>query len=276
MGISALIGILVILGGIVFGIYTFIANGNKISQMRYIAPSTIDDIADIVDGISEIDSGYRHYVQINGRANCDVKIVAPYSKKEVCYYDNKCYCIREEKNHVHVQFNQNGRSRQFIMPDVQQDIVQTELSRSNSTEEFYITDDSSGRKVFVDVKSFGKNAEFVNVCDRTESRNSSWIAEHCENFNAIRPSYENNVRGYKFIENIIPVGHPLYILGELYKCGNNLYVGSCVKNKQLSFISYKSKEDIISDSRAKRIVGIGIIFFSLVVGTFLIFSGTVD
>ena len=55
--------------------------------------SQVADAVSILDDLGSTSSNYRHYCELVGTSMASSGVIAPYSKREVAYYDIKCYRI---------------------------------------------------------------------------------------------------------------------------------------------------------------------------------------
>lgn len=74
--------------------------------------------------------------------------------------------------------------------------------------------------------------------------------------------------GYRLKEDVLFNRQPIYVLGELYRNGDQYYIGRSVVSKKVSKLSYKSEDQLVSDtSKAKWV--------SLAVGGIIALAGIV-
>lgn len=77
--------------------------------------------------------------------------------------------------------------------------------------------------------------------------------------------------GYRFFEEILPENQPMYILGEIHKRGNRLYVGRSVTTKKPSHVTYKSEEELLDDVKNEKFVALAIAVGSVIAGIAVMF-----
>lgn len=259
-------GFLLIVGGIAFGIFQYKHNDKKRIEMQYMQTSSIRDALDIVENMSATAPDYRHYVEIKGTAQRDEAMMAPYSGRNVVYYRNRCLSVYEETRTV--TDNEGHRHTQRYQRE-------DELASEASPADFFIKDQSSDVKVYVDMESFGGNAELVSACDRFESQTSSWIRDNQSRFQFLNQGFYggrsgSRLLGYRFKESILPAGQPLYLLGELYKMGDRFYIGKALTAKKPSALSYKSEDQLVEETKQSKLIGIVISAIMVLAGIYLI------
>lgn len=252
------IGIVLIVAGASLGIFFFIRHGKRATEMRYMQTSTIQEASEIIDDMAGVDLSYRHYVELKGVVQSEQPVTAPFSERPVAYYQNRLSSVRQES---HVVTDDKGNRRTVTNK------VESLLSNESSPTEVYITDLSGPTKVFLDLNSFGNDLQLFPACDRFEPENSPWMHSYQMRVNNfIFPRAGAHFLGYRLQEEILACNQPLYVLGEMYKLGDRYYIGRSVRDKKPSLVSYKSEDEIISNTNRNRI-------FSAVIGALAILAG---
>ncbi|MBQ3283548.1 MAG: hypothetical protein IJH42_06850 [Atopobiaceae bacterium] len=114
--------------------------------------SRIVDAIEILDELGGSKGGYRHYCELVGTAMRENGVTAPYSNRQVAYYDVKCFRI----DHV------NGVDRETL------------VAHEKSIDPFCFYDDSCDTPIYVDISSFGSNVILVNSTNHIEGPNSDF------------------------------------------------------------------------------------------------------
>lgn len=114
--------------------------------------SRVVDQVEILEELGGTSQGFRQYCELVGTSMKDGGVTAPYSGREVAYYDVKCYRLE----HV------NGVDRETL------------VAHETSIDPFYFTDGSCDTPVYVDLKSFGSNIILVNSTNHVEGPNSQF------------------------------------------------------------------------------------------------------
>ena len=122
-----------------------------VEDIKATKTSRISDVAEILDELSQTSSNYRHYCELVG-TSMQKGITAPYSQREVAYYDVRCYRIDYK----------NGKE------------VESLVAHECSFDPFYFTDGSSEKPIYVDLASFGTNVILVNSTNHIEGPNSEF------------------------------------------------------------------------------------------------------
>lgn len=129
------------------------AKAEQMSQdIKATKTSRVVDQIEILDELGATQKGFRQYCELVGNSQASGGVIAPYSGREVAYYDVKCYRLEMV----------NGRSRETL------------VAHETSIEPFYFTDSSCDTPVYVDLKSFGENVILVNSTNHIEGPNSDF------------------------------------------------------------------------------------------------------
>jgi len=123
-----------------------------VEDVRMTQTSRIVDAIQILDDLGSTSPGYRHYCELVGQSQPSGGVLAPYSQRQVAYYDLRCYRIE-------VRGGQD---------------VETLVAHERSIDPFYFRDASGDNKVFVDLDSFGSHVILVNSTNRVEGPNSDF------------------------------------------------------------------------------------------------------
>lgn len=261
---NILIGILLIVGGIVYGFYMFRKNGGLAVEMQYMQTSLIGDVEELIQEMSASDPNYRHYVELKGTLFCEESLTAPFTERPAAYYVSKSYMVSEETRTVR---DSKGNVRSKIEKS------ETLISDEKSSAAIYLKDQSSDTAVYIDVESFGGCMDLQKGCDRFERRDSEWMQRNQPYYNRWNRQAGAQLLGYHLKEELLNVEQPIYILGEMYQNGGKYYIGKSVAAKKPSKLSYKSEEQLISDTKNQKLYSAVIGGVAALIGIFMIFSG---
>ena len=115
--------------------------------------SRIVDAVSILDDLGSTSAGYRHYCELVGTSMASQGVTAPYSKRQVAYYDIKCY---------RVDATYGGGQQETL------------VAHEHSFDPVFFTDDSCDTPIYVDIESFGNNVILVNSTNHVEGPNSDF------------------------------------------------------------------------------------------------------
>ena len=182
-------------------------------------------------------SGYRHYVEIKGSAGSDSPEKTPYSERDVAYYDSYLYQVYEE---VHTFRDDKGNTHRQIVKK------ESQISSQQSSNPVTVKDNQTGDKVYLDVNQTGLKMETLKTLDRFEPANNM------KNYNFFSGfSFSNmgaRTLGFRMLEKTIPLGQPLYILGEAWLEGTRIQIGKPGEKDKPFIVSVRSEADIVQSN----------------------------
>ena len=144
-----------------------------VEDVKMTQTSRIVDAIQILDDLGGTSPGYRHYCELVGQSQPTGGVIAPYSQREVAYYDLRCYRI-EVRGGVDVE---------------------TLVAHEHSIDPFYFRDASGDNRVYVDLDSFGKHVILVNSTNRVEGPNSDFAKKFSSVIGAARQNSATGVPG---------------------------------------------------------------------------------
>jgi len=115
--------------------------------------SRVADAVAILNDLGSTSSNYRHYCELVGTSMASGGVVAPYSRRQVAYYDIKCYRL---------DATYGGGQEETL------------VAHEHSFDPFFFTDDSCDTPIYVDLESFGNNVILVNSTNHIEGPNSDF------------------------------------------------------------------------------------------------------
>lgn len=127
---------------------------NQIAEdIKATKTSQVVDAVSILDDLGATSSNYRHYCELVGTSMASGGVTAPYSRRQVAYYDIKCYRI---------DATYGGGQKETL------------VAHERSFEPFFFTDASCDTPIYVDLESFGNNVILVNSTNHVEGPNSDF------------------------------------------------------------------------------------------------------
>jgi hypothetical protein len=121
-------------------------------DIRATQTSRVVDAVSILDDLSGTNAGYRHYCELVGSSQASSGVTAPYSQRQVAFYDIKCFRI-----------DTTSKGQQ-----------ETLVAHEHSFDPFFFTDESCDTPVYIDLESFGDNVILVNSTNHIEGPNSEF------------------------------------------------------------------------------------------------------
>lgn len=111
----------------------------------------VDQVA-ILDELSEHTPNFRQYCELVGTSQAEGGVTAPYSRRQVAYYEIRCYRI-----------DNNGSGD-----------VETLVAHEKSFDPFYFKDASCDTPIYVDINTFAENVILINSTNHIEGPNSDF------------------------------------------------------------------------------------------------------
>ncbi len=253
-----LIAVLLIVGGVAFGVYQYRRSGAKLLESQYMQTSSIKDAADIVDSMTSADPNYRHYVELKGSLVCASPLKSPFAERPAAYYSNRCLSVSEQTSTYR---DNDGHSHTRTTKQ------ENEISSEQQSAEAYLKDNSCDIPVFINFDSFGGDLDLMECCDRFEPSGSAWCSSFGVRFSGMGFG-GGRFLGYRLIERIFPANGSVYVLGELLRMGDRYVVEKAHLAKKPSILSYKSEDQIVQDNKKDQIM-------SLVIGGGMVLVGIV-
>lgn len=260
---NILIGILLIAGGIAYAFYMTKKQASAAMEMQYMETSPIAEARELIEEMMVSDPNYHHYVELKGTLYCEEKITAPFSERPAAYYVSKSYLVSEETRTVR---DSNGNMRTKIEKN------ETLISDEKSSAAVYLKDQSCDTPVYIDVESFGGDTDLQKGCDRFERKDSDWMRRNQTYYNRWSRPSDAQILGYRLKEELLNAEQPIYVLGEMYVSAGRCYVGKSVVGKKPSKLSYKSEDQLVSDTKNQRLFSAVIGGAAALVGIILICS----
>lgn len=263
---GAILGFLLIIGGVLVPVIIINNTNKKNLEMQYMQTTSIKDACDLLESMKDVNDNYRHYVELKGISGNDTELIAPFSNTKCVYYEAEVYTVNEETT---IHTDSNGNKKKSTKK------VENLISKDISSSLVYLKDSSSSTKIYLDCESFENKLELKKSCDRI-SDNFSGVNNNDMNINNF--NYNNNGTrfiGYRLVERIIPLNTQLYVLGELYNFADKYTIGNAAVSKKTSLISFKSEEEIVELGNKKKKVSILAGVVSVAFGLFVIVSSII-
>jgi hypothetical protein len=225
--------LLIPLGLIVAGIFLFI-NYKKVKKqfdnISSVEKSTIPEIQENHEHfLIEFGTGtYQHYVELYGIVKCASPLLSPVTGKPCVYADHKV----QRKYEVNVQ----ERDSQGRMVTRIQQHTET-LSTNKQSIPFMIEDNGLELEILPDA------ADVFPI--QSHHSQPGYIDPELSRKLGVSSGYgTGNTTGFIIIENIIPIGQQLYVLGEANDRTGKLAI-SKPRDKEKSFILSTTQEDVL-------------------------------
>ncbi|MDD2453799.1 MAG: E3 ubiquitin ligase family protein [Synergistaceae bacterium] len=235
----------------VLGVYLAVVQKKKtegiVIELKFMKPVSLPEIVANMENLEKegLAEGYRDMVQTNGKAVTEEEVTAPYSNK-VCAYFEATVTREYEEEEVTKDKDGNTQRRRVRRSE--------EVGSQKSDAPLYLKDGDV--KVALDLD--GANLQLKDGIDRFEP----YKDDNTYEFFGLRFTNHAGARtiGFRYKEQIIPLNHPLYVVGELRSSADELHIGKPSEKGKPFIISVKSKDEVTvgEENKAKMFLYGGI------------------
>lgn len=227
--------LLLVMGGSLIGFF-YPKTKRNIKEMELTQTTKISELKELLQ------DGDNKYVELKGRVSSERLIEAPYSKKQVAYYEYEIERVYEERD------NNGGSSRK-----------EERIEFKRSEQEVGILDDSSEESVLLEIYRKCK-LDIPTTYNKFEPKGFNLILGNM--------SFGNDGRtiGYEIKEKSIEANKEIYAIGEVYKSGGKIFMRKPDEGKRPFIVSTKSEEQLIKSSKRTSIIQLVIGILSLIGG----------
>ena len=242
--LSFIIGGILIIGGAILGFIVPIKMKNKNIEIKFLKTIPIGELREILTSNTEAGlEGYRHYSELKGKAGSDDPQKTPYSNKEVAYYNASLYQVYEE---TETYRDEKGVTRRRVKKS------QSLISNQKSSNLITLKDPASVDKVYIDAAQSGLKLDTLNTFSKFEPSANKRKYGFLDNLKY--SAMGSKTLGFKMIENTIPLGQSLYLLGEALLEGKKINIMRPGDSNKPFILSVKSEDDIVrSNNRSANI-----------------------
>ncbi len=253
--IKYIIGGIMAVGGIFLSFFLPLKYKNKNIEIKYERTTSIGELKEILSGNAAAGlEGYRHFVELKGTAGSEIPVKAPFSKKEVAYFNASLYQVYQERE----TYKDSTGTHQRLKKN------ESLLSTQKSSSPILLSDSQSGEKAYIDISHSGIQLDTIRTLDRFEPVNN------IRNNNYLKNYHYNNMGigtlGFRMTEETIPLGQPLYVLGEAVLEGARIILNKPLYVKKPFIVSVRSETDIVHGNKTSGKI-------ALVFGILLILAG---
>ncbi|MCJ7665806.1 MAG: E3 ubiquitin ligase family protein [Actinobacteria bacterium] len=244
-------GVLIIAGGIL-GFIVPRKMKNKNIEIKFMKTIPVSELKEILTGNAGAGlEGYRHYCELKGGAGSDNPQKAPFSEKGVAYYNANLYQVYEE---TETYRDEKGVTRRRVKRS------ESLISNQKSSNPIIVEDPASGDRVYIDTSLSGLQLTALKTLDKFEPSNNTNKNSFLDNlkFSALG----SRTLGFRMVENTIPIGQALYVLGEAILEGGKINIIRPRESNKPFIVSVKSEEDIVKANN--KSANIALIFAILI------------
>jgi hypothetical protein len=246
MMIQFIIGGILIAAGILVSLIIPMKLKNKNLEIKFMQTTPIAELKGILsDNAAAGLSGYRHFVELKGSAGAESEQKAPFSAKNVAYFNADLFQVYEETETTR---DDKGVAHQHLVRH------ESLLTNQKSSGIITIQDAQSGEKVYFDIAQSGLQLDTLKTLDKFESADSM---RQYNFFGSLKYSLLGaKTLGFRMVENTIPLGQALYAMGDTWLENAKIYMGKPIDEKKPFILSVRSETDIVQSNKTGATVAL--------------------
>ncbi len=230
------IGGLMIAGGAYLSFVQKKKTEGLVTELKYMKAVSLAELKDSWQSLADegMAEGFRDLVETNGKADTDGEVKAPYSNVACAYFE--ATVTREfEKEERSTDKDGKVQMKRTRSSEI--------VSSRKSPSPLYVADGN----VRVGVDMDGATLHLKDGEDRFEPYESN----KTYTFFGVQFSAPSGVRtlGFRYKEKLIPLGHPLYVVGEARNSAGALRIGRSSEKGKPFIVSVKSEDEVIADMK---------------------------
>ena len=264
------LGIGLVVAGIVL-VYLSRRSADKVHYMKATETRTVKDLVSLIEELrAELGggaTGYTEYAELKGKVACDEPLIGELSEKQAAISHTRV--IREYEERTETRDNEGNVTTRWTR--------RSETISDNRREATFYLEDETGR---IEIAPKGSGLDLEKVVERfeqptaVEQLGSGSFGLSLGSFAlSLASPYSGSDRrtlGYRFIEEILPLGCNFYALGEVSDSEDGLRVRKPQddEKKRPYLLSMKSESELVrsAETAAKwqRIIGLGFVVSGIV------------
>ena len=241
-----IIGGILIAAGIFVGLFIPRKIKSKNLEIKFMRTTPIAELKGILsDNAAAGLDGYRHFVELKGSAGSESGEKAPFSAKNVAYFNSDLYQVYEE---TETTKDDKGVASQHLVKK------ESHLTNQKSSGIVTIQDAQSGEKVYFDISQSGLQLDTSKTLDKFEPVESM---RQYSFFNGISYSpLGARTLGFRMVENTISLGQALYAMGDAWLEGAKILMGKPIDEKKPFILSVRNETDIVNSNKSGATVAL--------------------
>lgn len=124
-------------------------------------------------------------------------------------------------------------------------------------------------KKISEIEEMFAQIDIPKTFDRFENKNNLSHYRYFNTFNWNRFGAET--LGFKMTENTIDENQNLYVIGEVYKVGNTLHIGTPQDNKKPFIITTKTEEEMVNNTNKNANFALFGVIIAIIIGIIMFF-----
>jgi hypothetical protein len=233
-----IIGAIMAVGGVLLSLVVSKKIRNKNVEIQYMKTTPLADLKkNLEENASSGLDGYREFAELKGAADADSPLKTPYSDRDVAYYDAAIYQVFEE---TETYTDEQGTHQRLNRSE---DLMSSEKSPGY----IVMKDEATGEKAYIEPVQHGMHLDTVKTLDKFEPTNMMGQYGFFQGFRYNQRG--TRTLGFRMVENTIPLGQPLYVLGDAYLEGGKVKVSKPADSKKPFIVSVKNETDLVHGNK---------------------------
>lgn len=260
MGI--ILPLLFIGGGLFVIFYLRPKSQNHLLEIQFMQTKSIAELKESFNMMDNegLGDNYSEFVELKAKIVSDNLVEAPYSNNKVAFCDSAIYQVVETQEEY---TDSNGNRRTRVNKR------EIKISDEKSSSEIFVNDGSTTENVGITVNGGGINLDIPKTFDRFEPKNNMGSYRRASSFISNYIGAVDTI-GFKMVEKTIAKDQFLYIIGEAYRKGGQIFMKKPSDSKKPFMVTTKSEEELVSSEKQKALgyliggivlIAIGVIIF---------------
>lgn len=244
----------IVLAGI--GVYLLIHRKkslHKILEIKSTKTSTTAELLALQKAVADEigPGGFNQLAEVKGVVECAAPLTAELSEQPCVWYSMS---VQERYEETYQERDAEGRTRTGTRT------ATTTVANNTQAVPFLIRDETG----IIAVQPNHAAIDGRQIIDRHEPWSGNTDALSVGSFRLAQPRRNHRVLGYQYTEEIIPVGAPVYIIGEATDREGTPVIGNPADTEQPFIISLRSEEEVTKglESKAKTEMIVGILLIA--------------
>lgn len=233
-----IVGAVLIILGAVLSLVVSTRIKNKNIEIQFMKTVPIGELKkNLADNAAQGLNGYREFAELKGVAGSSAPLKAPYSERDVAYYDAELYQVYEE---METYTDEKGTHQRMVRRE-------NRMSGQKSPGPIVLKDAATGDEAYIEITEHGMQLDTLKILDKFEPQNNMQQYGFFSSF-VFNPMGARTL-GFRMVERAIPIGQPLYVLGDAYLENGRLNVGKPHDKKKPFIVSVKNENDLIQSNK---------------------------
>lgn len=256
---NLIVALLLIGGGLGAIFYLRPKTKNDVMEMKYMKTKTISELRDMFRQMDEngLGNDYREFVELKGTVVSEDLIDTPFSNRKVVYCESRLAQVTESTERYR---DSNGNWQTRVSKQ------ENTISNEKSSQEILMSDTSTKEPVVLEINATNCKLDIPETFDRFEPKANLGRYRYFSSFSW--NGFGAETLGFRMTEETIGANQSLYVIGEAFKVGNQIHIGTPQDNKKPFIITTKSEEEMINSSDQKAL-------FLLIGGIIAIIAGII-